>query len=120
MGRKGHEIIGEMFETDEGQRELEKQFSKPAGYLASKEHQSSFAGGGVAYFPAQSNDLTCNYHACNIGKICEIMTDEGLGDELARLVALVSGAGDNGDDDDDDDDDDKNGLPSFWGYQTCT
>lgn len=113
--RKGHEMIGEMFETDKGQRELEKQFGLRSGYLASRSAQADFAGDGVTYFPSQGNDLTCTQPACNIAKICEIMTDERLGDELARLVVLRSA----GEDRNNDNDDDKTRLPDFWNYQTC-
>jgi len=114
--RKGHEMIGEMFKTAEGQRELEKQFGLSSGYLSLRSRQAGFAGDGVAYFPSQSNDLTCTQPACNIAKICEIMINESIGDEIARLVVLRS-AGENSNDDDDAD---AKYLPDFWSYQTCT
>lgn len=117
--RKGHEMIGVMFETDDGQRELEQQFGLRSGSLASRSAQESFAGFGVANFPSQSNDLTCTWPACNIAKICEIMIDESLGDELARLAVLNSARRGEDRNDDIDDEGKTMGLPDFWGYQTC-
>ena len=45
-----------------------------ASWLTSRAHQRQFAGEGVTDFPAQSNDPTCDRRACNVAKICEVMT----------------------------------------------
>jgi len=112
--KKGHEVIGELFQTQAGQQSVETAFGLPSGYLDSLSSQRNFAGSGVASFPSQSNDLTCTRPACDIGTICVIMVDESLGDEMERLVHLrkvqrglqVE--------------EDASYLPSFWSWQTCT
>lgn len=111
--RKGHEKIGQLFGSQEGRSSLEQQFQLPQGYLDSESSQRSFAGMGVADFPSQSNDVLCESPACNIGKICAIMTDLTLGDEVARL-SKVRSAQSGGEDNVIAD------LPDFWLWQTCT
>jgi hypothetical protein len=112
--RKGHESIGQLFSSKEGRGALEQQFHLSQGSLDSTSMQKSFAGNGVADFPAQGNDPTCETPACNIGKICAIMLDTTLGDEVARLAAVRSAqrGGKSAEL--------ASGLPSFWFWQTCT
>jgi hypothetical protein len=121
--RKGHKWIEDNFKTTSGIAVVESRFRMPAGSLTQKEDQSNFAGMGVANFPGQENDPLCKEAACNIAKICAIMTNVSIGDEVDRLLQLRSVQSvstsshkqlkfqlhrqqDS--------------LPDFWGYQTCT
>jgi len=88
---KGHATIGQLFGTSAGRTELSQLFGLPAAYFESRNNQASFAGNGVAYFPAQGNDPTCQQSGCNIAKICAIMTDSSVGDEVARLAQVRVG-----------------------------
>merc|ERR1711865_1252936 len=90
--KDGHAQIGEMFKTTKGREMLVAKFPNKgasAADLASRSGQQNFAGFGVAQFPSQSNDPACSAPACSIGKICAIMTDTSLGDNLDRLASLV-------------------------------
>eukprot|EP00730_Choanoeca_flexa_P016424 TRINITY_DN7750_c0_g1_i2.p1 TRINITY_DN7750_c0_g1~~TRINITY_DN7750_c0_g1_i2.p1 ORF type:complete len:509 (+),score=144.87 TRINITY_DN7750_c0_g1_i2:2-1528(+) len=118
---QGHATIGQLFQTTSGRDRLSQLFGLPAEYFASRTNQAAFAGNGVAYFPSQGNDPLCTQDACNIAKICAIMTDTSTGDQVARLAKLrkqqrewleplqaefrqlqLSAQAD------------------YWGYQTCT
>jgi len=114
----GHATIGKMLNTDEGRSQLAKLFKLPsAEWLKDKKNQRSFAGYGVAYFPAQSNDPVCRRSACNIAKICTIMTNTSIGDDINKLAYLraiqmnvgILTPGNT-----------TTSLPDFWEYQTCT
>eukprot|EP00755_Sulcionema_specki_P021798 Sspe_Gene.74964::Locus_46842_Transcript_1_1_Confidence_1.000_Length_1086::g.74964::m.74964 len=85
----GHRVIGEMFNSTSGRERLASLFGRSADWYSSWDNQAMFAGNGVAMFPAQSNDPSCQQPACNIGKICEIMTDSSLGDNVAKLAQVV-------------------------------
>eukprot|EP01059_Diplonema_ambulator_P031121 TRINITY_DN5628_c0_g1_i2.p1 TRINITY_DN5628_c0_g1~~TRINITY_DN5628_c0_g1_i2.p1 ORF type:complete len:502 (+),score=157.98 TRINITY_DN5628_c0_g1_i2:98-1603(+) len=113
----GHQTIGQMFNTTEGRQTLSQLFGHTPDWYESTSNQASFAGNGVASFPAQSNDPACTQPACNIGKICAIMTDASLGDNVQRLAHLRKTqmlwsqdktlmAPDS--------------VVNYWGYQTCT
>ena len=54
----------------------------------SRENQVSFAGLGVADFPAQGNDPACQEPMCNIARICAAMTNVSLGGEVERLARV--------------------------------
>jgi len=75
----GHAEIGRMMATKVGRYELAPMFAvlrrRGAEWLADRQNRLAFAGDGVAAFPAQSNDPSCNEPACNIARICELMTD---------------------------------------------
>jgi len=86
--RKGHEMIGTMFGTAKDRAKLASGFGGKAEWYADAANQLSFAGQGVAQFPAQENDPACGEPACNIAGICAAMTNTSLGDEVARLAHL--------------------------------
>ncbi|KAJ9460514.1 putative serine protease F56F10.1 [Diplonema papillatum] len=120
--RDGHAQIGQMFTTEQGRQTLASLWGKTPEWYANKANQKSFAGNGVAYFPAQDNDPTCTSFACNIRLICLTMTNSSLGDNVHRLrhlttqqdswatrkweLAEVK--------------DSLLTIPNYWGYQTCT
>lgn len=113
----GHAIIGKMFNTAEDRSQLATLFNlESADWLKSKDNQRRFAGYGVAYFPAQGNDPACTRAACNIAKICVIMTNKTIGDEIHRLAQLKKIQANAGILTPEA----PNRLPDFWGYQTCT
>lgn len=120
--RTSHKWIEDRFKTKAGIAEVEKKFDVT---LKTDDDLISFGGFGAANFPSQSNDPLCTQPACNIKKICAIMTDGSLGDEVSRLVKLrkvqrgqemlplrarlqsrLMGQ--------------VQSLPDFWDYQTCT
>eukprot|EP01013_Petalomonas_cantuscygni_P042325 TRINITY_DN7618_c0_g2_i1.p1 TRINITY_DN7618_c0_g2~~TRINITY_DN7618_c0_g2_i1.p1 ORF type:complete len:497 (+),score=93.47 TRINITY_DN7618_c0_g2_i1:61-1551(+) len=122
--RDGHQVIGRMLRTSAGRERLASLFPQvpSADWLTDPTNQRSFAGEGVAFFPAQSNDPSCTVPACNIASVCRIMLGSGhsndtvaalaqvantqtawLQEAVARVVRLVVA-----------------GLPDFWSYQTCT
>jgi serine protease 16 len=49
----------------------------------------AFAGGGVAVFDPQDNDVACLQPCCNISGICRVMLDTGLGDYVDRLAVVA-------------------------------
>eukprot|EP00050_Salpingoeca_kvevrii_P011084 m.12573 g.12573 ORF g.12573 m.12573 type:complete len:498 (-) comp3244_c0_seq2:128-1621(-) len=113
----GHATIGNLFQSNSGRSRLAQLFGRDADWYAQASNQLAFAGEGVAYFPAQGNDPTCTESACNIARICQVMTNSSIGDAVARLAEvrrlqeswLVF---------------DEEPTPSneldYWGYQTCT
>jgi len=120
--RQGHADIGALLNSSKGRTELHSIFGVDAESLKTREGQTNFAGNGVAYFPAQGNDPTCQYPGCNINEICKVMTDTKGGSEMQRLAHLrqaqveggllsteVSGSR-------------AGGISSsdYWEYQTCT
>lgn len=73
---EGHQKIGDMLQTSEGQKELLNKFNFcPGESLATKEFQNNFAGSGVIMINIQGNDPSCTRPLCNIEKVCEIMTN---------------------------------------------
>lgn len=66
-------------------------------WLQQRVNARAFLGCGVASFPAQGNDPACTAPACNIGKICSIVTAPGGesddNDALARLAAVAKAQG---------------------------
>jgi len=119
----GHARIGKMMDTDEGRQELKSLFPQipSADWLKIRSNRRDFAGEGVAYFPTQGNDPVCGQPACNIEKICAIMTDNATTTCNVKKLAQVSSIqsvmieeaqrfanatmGD---------------WADYWGYQTCT
>lgn len=88
--RQGHETIEQMLQGKGGITSVEKTLQLEPGSLASKAKQIDILASGIANFPAQSNDPLCKDPACNIAKICQVMTNKSLGDELHRLLAVRS------------------------------
>jgi pimeloyl-ACP methyl ester carboxylesterase len=126
----GHAIIKERLNTVVGRAQLAAQFSLSSTFLEDQKNIVEFAGSGVASFPSQGNDPSCQSPACNIASICGIMTDPKIVDNVTRLAAvraaqsqsmaktarrsmmpllrrhrLNAGAA---------------VEPDYWGYQTCT
>ena len=129
--KTGHVNIGTMFGSATGRATLSKLFGQSAAWYETKAHQGQFAGNGVAYFPAQSNDPSCTRPGCNIGEICKVMTDTKLGDEVARLAHLSKGQSEwiapkwseeaKQQEVAELSERYKDGLyANYWGYQTCT
>eukprot|EP00930_Biecheleria_cincta_P086071 TRINITY_DN75437_c0_g1_i1.p1 TRINITY_DN75437_c0_g1~~TRINITY_DN75437_c0_g1_i1.p1 ORF type:complete len:586 (+),score=58.09 TRINITY_DN75437_c0_g1_i1:33-1760(+) len=119
-------------------QEVEKRFALPVGSLESLPQKIDFAAMGVANFPAQENDPLCEQPACNIAKVCHIMTNRSRGDEVQRLLDLRTAQGISGIERRHHKAwrslapwprhsqrsaklvlDDKSALPDFWEYQTC-
>jgi len=108
----GHDKIGEMLKTWSGRESLSSLFDIDASYLSTKQGQMDFAGYGVANFPAQSNDPACWEDACNIKKICEIMTsDESSPVELLAQLRNVQSV---------EDVEERYSWYTYWDWQTCT
>lgn len=114
--RAGHAWIENNFENATGIAAVEKRFGLQKDSLSTRSSRLTFAASGVANFPGQENDPLCPEPACNIAKICAIMTNTAKGDEVQRLIELRKaqsfvptrerkGA---------------TQLPNFWYYQTCT
>eukprot|EP00466_Bigelowiella_natans_P011299 jgi/Bigna1/87275/estExt_fgenesh1_pg.C_180145 len=122
----GHATIGTLFGSDEGRTRLASLFQLPsADWLKERANQRDFAGEGVAYFPSQGNDPACTMAACNIERICAIMTDDKQGDNVSRLQRVRASqsewveaaqkqmhkeASSGGYRD----------FADYWGWQTCT
>ena len=51
---------------------------------------STFAGCGVANFPAQGNNPSCTEPGCGISQVCSVMVDSSIGAPLQRLAALTA------------------------------
>eukprot|EP00439_Symbiodinium_sp_Y106_P058701 s1480_g8.t1 len=85
--RKGHEWVEHRFQAGDLKAITDK-FDLPAESLSSQDSRVAFAASGVADFPAQENDPLCAEPGCNIAKVCAIMTNQSLGDEVQRLVQL--------------------------------
>jgi len=119
--RAGHRQIEEMLREKGGSFLVEARLGISNGSLATKDGQRDLLGDGVAYFPSQGNDPACSEPACNIARICKVMTNTSHGDELSRLVAVRGAQALS----------QKPGYlkpkgpvltntPDFWYYQTCT
>jgi hypothetical protein len=92
--RTGHQKVGALLAFADGRTQLAKLFPKrvkSAAWLEDRSHQRTFAGCGVAFFPAQSNDPACGSPACNIKHICALMTVAG--DPVTNLAAVASAQG---------------------------
>eukprot|EP01048_Picozoa_sp_COSAG05_P027451 COSAG05_NODE_8017_length_745_cov_1.092879_1_plen_143_part_10 len=93
--KDGHAKVRELLQFGAGGlQELEELFpvSVPTSdYLSNATNRRSFAGCGVANFPAQSNNPRCTAAGCGISQICAIMTDPDAGaTPLARLSNLTA------------------------------
>jgi len=85
---EGHQEIGTMLQTAEGQIQLLNKFHFCAGEsLATKELQNNFAGSGTIAIDIQGNDPSCAEPLSNIEKICDIMAINGSTpvDTLVRI-----------------------------------
>ena len=85
--RSGHAWVEARFLAADFKAVTDK-FGLPADGLSTADRRIAFAADGVADFPAQENDPLCPEPACNIAKVCSVMTNESLGDEADRLVEL--------------------------------
>lgn len=86
---EGHATIGAELRSDDGIKSLEVQFNIcTPNTLKDKKNQEVFAGDGVVYLPAQSNDPSCSTAYCNIASICTLMTNTTIGTPIKRLAAL--------------------------------
>mmetsp|Transcript_22469 Transcript_22469/g.55875 ORF Transcript_22469/g.55875 Transcript_22469/m.55875 type:complete len:496 (+) Transcript_22469:102-1589(+) len=135
---RGHAEIGQMLSRPSGRAALVSLFSKLAhtspSWLEVPANQRAFAGEGVAYFPAQSNDPTCLGYACNIARVCAEMTSQPTNaSAVERLAALANGPSttatehvgkeENVEAPGTDTTVEARSLHSeldYWGYQTCT
>lgn len=114
--REAHAVLEKMLLSKSGIYAAERALGLDRGSLATKDSQRDILGQGAAYFPAQGNEPSCTSPGCNIKKICEVMLDRSIGDELARLSAVRNAQQEalrsqqRGLED----------LPDFWYYQTCT
>jgi hypothetical protein len=87
----GHQQVGELLQTPEGISQLSTQFNLCDPHaLDDPNNQKVFAGNGVVYLPAQSNDPACTTDLCNIDKICDFLLNEATGDPIDRLAAMAS------------------------------
>jgi thymus-specific serine protease len=87
--KEGHASIGSLLTTSEGRRGLEETFNVCGKQsLEDPQNQIMFAGYGVVYLPAQSNDPACTTNLCNIEKVCSYLTETATGDSLSRLAQL--------------------------------
>lgn len=130
---QGHKAVGKLLQDDAGRAQLATLFPsavESAEWLADDTNQRSFAGCGVASFPAQSNHPTCSTPGCGISQVCSIMSNSTLGSPLQRLAKLRTAQdGSNmvsscemdwempGDIPTDPN---EKSMNLFWGYQTCT
>lgn len=96
--KDGHKAITVLFTTEEGRNKLASLFgsqsdpvgtSQSAEWYAKPENQARFVGHGAAWFATQSNHPGCTRPACDVKKICEVMTNLALGDEVHRLAEVV-------------------------------
>jgi serine protease 16 len=86
---EGHKVVGEKLLTVEGRSELEDLFNIcTPGALQDPKNREQFAGDGVVYLPAQSNDPSCTTPYCDIASICVLMIDETAGTPIERLASL--------------------------------
>lgn len=85
--RTGHVWIEERFQKGDFES-VALRFGLSNTSLDTLDQRVAFASTGVANFPAQENDPLCSEAACNIAKVCEVMTNSSLGDEVQRLVTL--------------------------------
>jgi len=113
----GHATIGDMLKSSSGRRELSQVFNVNEAYLNTKDGQMSFAGYGVANFPAQSNDPACLEAACNIKKICDVMTSYQSISPIERLAKIRDLQGIK---EEEDKKSEKLSWIDYWEWQTCT
>jgi serine protease 16 len=86
---EGHQEVGKQLATKTGRRYLEDLFNICIpGMLENTKNQEQFAGMGVVYLPAQSNDPACTTPYCDIGSICKLLTDTTIGTPIERLATL--------------------------------
>lgn len=119
--RAAFRALGEALRTDEGRRRIEAQFHvcgasegsggwtavDRLGPLDDAKNRLEFLAALSEAFPAQSNDPACDAPACDIARVCDIMTGQGTETEtnvegtpnddsdahlLARLATVVRAA----------------------------
>jgi serine protease 16 len=88
---EAHKEVGEQLKTVDGRRSMEKVFNICVpGMLENEQNRETFAGDGVIYLPAQSNDPACTTNYCNISSICNYLTNEATGSSLDRVAAFAA------------------------------
>ena len=130
----GHAKIGKLMADAAGRSQLQAVFGlskDEAAALNTTQGKMNFAGYGVANFPSQANDPTCSEPACNIGRICTLMTASGCVADPVKCLAAVrkaqTGGGGGGSSsssrslkvDNEEEEQVQVGEPDYWGYQTC-
>ncbi|CAJ1370987.1 unnamed protein product [Effrenium voratum] len=90
--RAGHAWIEESFKAGNFSA-VATRFGLAEKSLDTLDQRIAFASSGVADFPAQENDPLCEQPACNIAKVCAIMTNSTFGDEVERLLQLRKAQG---------------------------
>lgn len=89
----GHSTIADMLETSEGRAQLAATFNLcNADALEDEDNRRAFAGNGVVYVPAQSNDPACTTPLCNIDGLCDALTSPLHGTSAMDRLAYVSHA----------------------------
>lgn len=128
--RSGHAAVAKELLTAAGRHHLAFLFNstvESAAWLEAPTNQRTFAGCGVASFPAQANQPSCHGPGCGITQICDIMTDPASGPTpMARLATLAEAqwqAGVRVTAACEMDWEMPGGIPpkdeNYWGYQTC-
>ena len=125
----GHVEVGELLKTAAGREKLAELFPKQvprANWLEDPTNQRTFAGCGVASFPAQANHPGCAGGACGVTEICEIMAS-GNGtplELLAKVAAAQYGGGADMTGTCEMDWEMPGDVPparlNYWGWQCCT
>jgi thymus-specific serine protease len=93
----GHNTIADMITTSEGRATLASVFNfcEPDA-LSTQLIAGEWAGSGVIEVPSQENDPSCTTPGCDIGSICEILSQtpanstDDLDENVARLAAVSS------------------------------
>eukprot|EP00467_Chlorarachnion_reptans_P004881 CAMPEP_0114523406 /NCGR_PEP_ID=MMETSP0109-20121206/21271_1 /TAXON_ID=29199 /ORGANISM="Chlorarachnion reptans, Strain CCCM449" /LENGTH=493 /DNA_ID=CAMNT_0001704713 /DNA_START=32 /DNA_END=1513 /DNA_ORIENTATION=+ len=117
----GHSMIGKLMNDADGRKRLAELFGLPsAEWLEEKENQKLFAGEGVAYFPSQGNDPSCEEDACNIARICDIMMKTNEDDNVDRLAAVKKAQASWLDKQMKEAEAMLGDFANYWGWQTCT
>jgi hypothetical protein len=89
--KSGHESIGELLNTEDGRRSLEKQFNICVpGSLENINNRESFAGDGVIYLPVQSNDPACKTPLCDISSVCSTLLNDSTETPIESLVRVAA------------------------------
>jgi serine protease 16 len=128
--RRGHDAVRAALATPDGRAQLASLFPRAvpsAEWLADATNARTFAGCGVATFPAQSNQPTCSTPGCGVSQICDVMTNSSGGSGIERLAALAAVQGAGGADMTHTCDMDwemPGDVPAakvnYWGWQCCT
>jgi len=132
---QGHASIQTMLLTAAGRAQLATLFPAAvpdAAWLEDSTNARTFAGCGVASFPAQSNHPTCTTPACGVSQICAIMAPSNASKNdnataLKRLAMVAAAQAGDGADmtfscemDWQMPGDIPKAHENYWGWQCCT